>query len=82
MNFDSLLNSAFNLVHQYSILAAATGVLLLFIAWKNPKATFKFVIFLLFLSAFFYAVSLFSGVTSLGSKNKDQMINQTGKQLE
>lgn len=82
MNIDNLLETLLGIFHQYSLLVTFVGVIVLFIVYKNPKASFKFGIFLLFMAAAFYAVSLFSNVFETGSRNKDQMINKTRKLVD
>ncbi|WP_020677544.1 hypothetical protein [Geopsychrobacter electrodiphilus] len=77
MDLDKLVNRLFGLYHQYPVVLAVVALILLFIAWKNPKSSFKFVLLLLFLAAFFYAVSLFRETLSVGTQNTHQMINNS-----
>ncbi len=82
MNLDRLLNDAFGIYHQYPIVVASVAVVLIFLVYKNVKASFKIVLLFLFLAAFFYAISLFGDVFSTGAKNRDQMINKTRKLID
>ena len=82
MSFERFLNDALTLFWQYPVLFGILAVVLLFIMYKNQKASFKFIILLLVLVAFFYAVGLFSDFFSTGSKNRDQMINKTKNMIE
>ncbi|MCF6178136.1 MAG: hypothetical protein L3J63_01935 [Geopsychrobacter sp.] len=77
MNVDNLFNFALNFFHQYPIPVALGALVLCFIVIKSLKASFKLAILLLVLAAFFYAISLFSGVLSTGTKNADQMIQKS-----
>lgn len=77
MNFDSLIDYAFRWYHQYPVVAAALAILLLIVAYKKPKGSFKFALLLLCIAAFLYAIGLFMDTLSLGTKGKDQMIHKT-----
>ena len=82
MSFERFLNDASRLLWQHPILFGVLAVVLLFLVYKNQKASFKLMILLLALAAFFYAVGLFSDVFSTGSKNRDQMINKSRNMIE
>jgi integral membrane sensor domain MASE1 len=82
MNLDKLVNHMLGLYHQYPIILAGVALILLVIVWKNPKSSFKFALLLVFLAAFFYAVSLFRGTLSVGTQNAHQMINKSKGQAQ
>ncbi len=82
MNLENLLNNAHSIFNQYPIVLAVIAIVLLLIAYKNPKESFKFALFLLFIAVLFYAISLFGEALSTGSKNKDQMIYKTKKLVD
>jgi len=77
MTLDSLLESALDLYRQFPLPVALGAIALLFMAIKCLKASLKWGLLLLVLAAFFYAISLFSGVLSTGTRNADQMINKS-----
>jgi uncharacterized membrane protein len=77
MNFASLGNYALNFYNQHPLMVVAAAIVLLCIACKMPKASFKFTILLLFMAAIFYAIGLFRDTLSTGTQNADQMINKT-----
>ena len=79
---DRLLNDAMGIYYQYPIAVAVGAVILLFLIYKNQKASFKFAILLLVLGAFFYAVTLFGDVFSTGVKNRDQMVHKTQRMMK
>jgi len=77
MDFTSLIDNAHRLCNQYPIVAAVLLLVLLFMAYKKPKESFKFALLLLFMAAVFYAIGLFRDTLATGTRNKDRMIQQT-----
>ena len=77
MNFASLMDYAFNFFNQYPLVVVAVAIVLLFMAYKKPKDSFKFALMLLFIAAVFYTIGLIRGTLSTGTQNKDQMINKS-----
>ena len=77
MNFDRLMDYAHSLYNQYPVVIAVIALVLLFVACKKPKESFKFALLLLVMAAFFYAIGLFRDTLSTGTQNKDQMIHKT-----
>ena len=77
MNFDSLMDYAINFHNQYPLVVVAVAIVLLFMAYKRPKESFKFTLMLLFIAAVFYAIGLIRDTLSTGTQSKDQMINKS-----
>ena len=77
MNIDTLLNYIFDFYTEYQILVVVITLILLWIAYKNPQKSFKFVLFLAVLAAFFYAISLFRGTVMTGTQNAHELIQKS-----
>jgi hypothetical protein len=77
MNIDTLLTYGFDLYTDYQILVVVVTLVLLWIAYKNPQKSFKFVLFLVVLAAFFYAISLFRGTVMTGTQNAQELIRNS-----
>ena len=77
MNFASLVDYASNVYNQYPLVVVAVAIVLLFMAYKKPKESFKFALMLLFIAAVFFAIGLIRDTLSTGTQNKDQMINKS-----
>ena len=75
--FENIVQYAVGFYHEYSIVVIVIGVVLLIIAYNKPKASFKFVIFIVIMACVLYAVGLFGDSVDIGKKNKDQMVNKT-----
>lgn len=82
MNFDSLVDDLISFYHQYPLVVAAIAIVLLFVVYKKTKASLKIALLLLFIAAFFYTISLFGDVFSIGAKSKDQMIQKSRKLID
>lgn len=77
MDFDSLV-TAFNEFYQtYTIVVVVLAIGLVIWAYRNPKESFKFFLFLLFMAAVLFAISLFSDTVNIGASSKQQMIHKT-----
>ncbi|MCW8858820.1 MAG: hypothetical protein OQK50_03610 [Deltaproteobacteria bacterium] len=77
MNFDTLAEYVLSFCTRYPVVVAAIAIVLLFMAYKKPKESFKFAILLLFISAVFYLLGLFSDTLSTGTQNAKEGINKS-----
>jgi len=77
MNFDNLANQVVNVYQQYTIVVVVLAVGLLIMIYRNPKESFKLLVFLLFLAAVIYAIGLFGETVTTGVGSKQQMIDKT-----
>ena len=77
MNFDTLLNRGLELIHQYPYLAVVVGLLLLLFLLKKPKSFFKLALLVAVILGFLYAVDLFMGAATTGTKVKSQGIEKS-----
>jgi RsiW-degrading membrane proteinase PrsW (M82 family) len=77
MDFDNLVNQVSNFYQQYTIVVVVLAVGLLIMIYRNPKESFKFLVFLLFLGAVIYAIGLFGDTVTTGVGSKQQMIHKT-----
>ena len=77
MDFDNLFNQVSNFYQQYTIVVVVLAVGLLITIYRNPKESFKFLVFLLFLAAVIYAIGLFGDTVTTGVGGKQQMIHKT-----
>lgn len=82
MEFDSLLAQVSDFFSQYPYVLAIIAVILLYLAYRKPKESFKFIIFLLFLAAVFYGLSLLHETLTTGSKGADGMVNKSRKLID
>jgi lipopolysaccharide export LptBFGC system permease protein LptF len=81
MNFDTLTDYALNFYSSYPFVVVAFALVLLFLAYKKPKESFKFAIFVLFMAAVFYALGTFRDTLSTGTQSANEGI-QKSKNLE
>lgn len=79
MTFSRLTDILIDLVQRYPLPAAAIALLLLLIAWRKPKETFKFAVFLLFMAAVFYAIGLFRDTLTSGTRSSNLGIEKSEK---
>lgn len=79
---ETVKNYLVGFFQQYPVVVVIIVLVLLFIAYKNPKESFKFVIFLVIMACALYAVVLLSEAVGIGKSNKDQGINKTRKMIE
>jgi hypothetical protein len=77
MNFDALLSRGLELIHLYPYVAAGGAVLLLLFLYKSPKAFFKLALLVAVIVAFLYAVNLFMGATTSGTRSTRQGIERS-----
>lgn len=77
MNFDNLANQVVNVYQQYTIVVVVLAVGLLIMIYRNPKESFKLLVFLLFLAAVIYAIGLFGETVTTGVGSKQLMIDKT-----
>ncbi len=77
MNFETLAEYVLSFYSHYPLVVAAIALVLLFIAYRKPKESFKFALFLLFMAAVFYAIGLFRDTLSTGALNADKMIHKS-----
>ena len=77
MNFTTLADYVLSFSSRYPYAVAAIAVILLFIVYRKPKESFKFVVFLLFMAAVFYALSLFRDTLSTGTQNAHEGIQKS-----
>ncbi len=63
------------------IVAVVIGAVILLLFYSKPKEMFKLVGFCLFIVVVFYFITLFASTVGTGSKQKDQMIYKTKKEL-
>ena len=75
--FEKIVSYSVNFYHSYPAVVIVVAVILLIIAYKKPKESFKFAIFLVIMACVLYAVGLFSKSLETGKENKDQMIEKT-----
>lgn len=81
MDLDSLLNKLVVLYHDYPIIVIGLGLLLLIWAYLRPKQVFKGGLFLCFVVAVFYLVSMMGDGTDSSLSTKKQMMHKTEKAL-
>jgi len=77
MDFDNLVNQVSNFYQQYTIVVVVLALGLLIMIYRNPKESFKFLVFLFFLAAVIYAIGLFGDTVTTGVGSKQQMIHKT-----
>lgn len=77
MNFDTLADYALNFYNNYPFVVVAFAIVLLFLAYKKPKESFKFAIFLLFMAAVFYALGLLRETLSTGTQSANEGIHKS-----
>ncbi|HKI51488.1 MAG TPA: hypothetical protein VJ995_05395 [Geothermobacteraceae bacterium] len=77
MNFDSLSSAFYEFYQSYTIVVVVLAIGLVIWAYRNPKESLKFFLFLLFMAAVLFAISLFSDTVNIGSGSKRQMIHKT-----
>jgi len=77
MTVAPLFNQALNFYQQYPLLVVGLAVILLFLIYRNPKESFKFMLFLLVMAAVIYAIGMFGETVNLGADSKQQMIHKT-----
>jgi multisubunit Na+/H+ antiporter MnhB subunit len=81
MSFATLADYAFDFYRSYPFVVAAIAIVLLFIAYRRPKESFKFALLLLVMAAVFYALGLLRDTLSTGLQNTNEGI-QKSKNLD
>jgi len=81
MDPHSLLNRLIDFYHAYPIIVIGLGVLILIWAYLRPKQVLRGGLFLCFVIAVFYLVSLMGAGTDSSLSTKKQMMNKTEKAL-
>ena len=79
---DTIFNYANIFFQQYTILAVAIILVLLFAAYHKPKESFKLAIFVLIIFCVIYAIDMFGESADLGSKHKQEAIHKTKKVVD
>lgn len=76
MSFDILADYSLNFYSDYPLVVVAFAIVLLFLAYKKPRESLKFAIFLLFMAAVFYALGLFRDTLSTGTQSTNEGIHK------
>ena len=77
MLFDRIANFTVNFYHEYPIAVWVLAVVALVVAWRKPKESFKFAVFLVIMFCVIYAVGLFGETVSTGSRNKQDAVQKS-----
>ena len=77
MDLDSLLAALHQFYQTYTIVVVVLAIGLLIWVYRNPKESFKFLLFLLFMAAALYAIGLFTDTVNIGAGSKQQMIHNS-----
>jgi len=77
MSLDQMINSLASFYQQYTLAVVVVAIGLLIMIYRNPKESFKFLVFLLFMAAVIYAIGLFGETVNTGVGGKEQMIHKT-----
>ncbi len=82
MNFSELAQRAIDFYHDYTLVSIGLGIIVLIWAFMKPKQAFKGLLFLGFIAAVFYVLSLMGEGTESSRNLKEGMIHRTEKALE
>lgn len=82
MDFSTLLERLTAFYHDYTLLAIGLSVAVLIWAFLKPKEALKGFLFLCFIAAVFYVLSLMREGTGASISTKEKMMHRTEKALE
>ena len=77
MDISKLTETIITFFRQNPVVGGVILLVVVIMAYRRPKDTFKLIGFLLFCVVAFYFITLFSKTITGGSEQKDRMIHKT-----
>jgi len=82
MEFDQIIGFALVFIQTHLLISIASLLVVIYIACRNPKESFKFLLFLAFLAGACYFIMQLGNSTNSGVRAKEELGHKTQKAID